>query len=218
MGMLLRLAALGGNVPTPIHVASANGLGATSCTMTIPASTVSGDLLIAYSISRTTSSTLDITDNDTGTPAWTLVETGTTNAGGTVKLWTNTASSTSASKTITISNASDSCVAGLLVLRNATTATVLSDTSLSLVKSVTGVTVASNALFVLAVSTRTTGSFSAQTTASLGSLTERVDQQSASGSGTALTFATAQITGATGTVSWTCSASAASNAMLVQIT
>lgn len=94
----------------------------TSCTVTIPASVATDDILIVCATNRNGTADLSVTDNDTGGNAWALLikQLGDTdNRSG--QVWWKRATSGSASKTITISGATNSIAAGVAAFSGADT-------------------------------------------------------------------------------------------------
>lgn len=86
----------------------------TSCTITIPASVATDDLIFLLTVNRGASADPTVADDDTGGNTWTRIAGD--NAGvesASVDLWWKRATSGTASKTVTVSNCTDSCTAVL---------------------------------------------------------------------------------------------------------
>ena len=179
----------------------------TSCTVTIPASVQSGDDLYLCVTNRgATGSDPTVTDDDTGGNTWTKVS----DDGGNIQasIWHKKATSGTASKTITVSDCTDSCSAGLDVYRGAGTATDFSvESNASGDETHAGFTPSNADSFIcLAVFNiaNDLGS-SSQTCTDPGVLTERFDELSWGGNDCAVMLATALQSGgptATGNFTW----------------
>lgn len=94
----------------------------TSCTVTIHASTATDDILLMAATNRNGTADLSVTDDDTGGNTWALLHKQIANTSRSVQCWWKRGTSGTASKTITVSGATNSISAGCAVFSGASTA------------------------------------------------------------------------------------------------
>jgi len=217
--------------PDVAFVSAANGVLSSGTSFTITVPTVStGDALVvlAWDNAGSAGDTMAIADDDSG--SYTLHSSVAASAGGWMQLWGRYATSASSAKTITVSsvNATGIAVGILLVFRNVDQTTMLNVLGTGSHTSGTNSRAAvtptySGGAFVLAVARRNAlgGSFSGETTASQGALTEpaNADVQSSVGAGAAMcaAYKLAPALSTTGVVSWTPSANSSSASIVFEM-
>ena len=191
--------------------ASSSGNPTTSHTVTIPASTFQDDILILLSVHNGTG-TLTVVDNDTGGNTWTLKDErdfGTPNASSQLR-WKRATTAT-ASKTITVSVATNCSSSVLLVYRGVETSgdpieAVLSESNISGNETQAQITTLTNGAVVLLGVSQSPGVATAtQSTTSPGTLLERAETISTGGTDCSCSLAdgTKATAGVTGSFTWT---------------
>ena len=185
----------------------------TSCTVTIHGSTTTDDILIVAATNRNGTADLSVTDNDTGGNTWTLLKKQIANTSRSVQVWWKRATSGTASKTITISGATNSVSAGCAVFRGASTAATpheanSGEDNASADETHASITLSANSELLLVVGNVLNDLLvSTQSSANFGALTEAFDKLSAGGSdcGIALAYIldVGGSGGATGNLTWT---------------
>lgn len=184
----------------------------TSCTVTIHASTATDDILLLCATNRNATADLSVTDDDTGGNTWALLKKQIANTSRSVQVWWKRATSGTASKTITVSGATNSVSAGCSVFSGASTGAtpyeaVSGEDNASADETHATITLSANSALIFVVGNVLNDlTVSTQSSVNFGALTEAFDATSAGGSdcGIALAYIldVGGSGGATGNITW----------------
>ena len=128
----------------------------TSCTLTIPATAAVDDIAVIAVDNRNATTQLTVTDDDTGGNAWALISNLTIDTSRSGQLFWKRATSGTASKTVTISGASNSIAAGLSIFRGADTSAtpyeaVAGESNASADETIAAISVSADSMVLLAI-------------------------------------------------------------------
>ena len=182
----------------------------TSCTVTIHASTATGHILLLAAVNRNGTADLSVTDDDTGGNTWQLLKKQIANTSRSVQVWWKRATSGTASKTVTVSGATNSVSAGCAVFSGVHPGSTpyeaaTGEDNVSADETQAGITISDNAMLIFVIGnvlndlTPTT-----MASANFGSLAESFNALSTGGShcGTNLSYDLVTTGGATGNLTW----------------
>ncbi len=181
----------------------------TSCTVTIHASTAADDILLLQATNRNGAADLSVTDDDTGGNTWALLKKQLKDTSRSTQLWWKRATSGTASKTITVSGATNSIAAGCAVFSGASTAATpyeaeTGEDNASGDETQAGITISSGSALIFCIGNVLNDlTPTSQSSANFGALTESFNKTSAGGSdcGVNLSYKLGS-SGASGNLTW----------------
>jgi len=186
-------------------------LATTSGTIVIPASVQAGDALFIASVNGSGTGALSVTDDDSGGNTWTEISQG-TGSGGRGAIWWKRATSATASKTVTLSGATNSISAVLSAFSGAVASgnqfdPITTEGNLSGNETHAGITpgLADSMICFAVCNVDNDNAVSSQTCTNPGALTELIEHLCTGGTDTETSIAAALQSGGptvTGTISW----------------